>query len=185
MVQAYPEEFLGSSVPIIIHERNTGLLDVATSIPSRALHPLGLERPEPLEPVVDIEHVRSAELLLHHGDGDSADGQLAQPDAHPARELPELHLPEGIALHAPGMGSACPLLCSKGEERGGGDDDTTPIHVYATSIIDTNARYVWSSHTVQQSMDQPGMVANPARGQLNRENQHSPVPVRAPENLVS
>ena len=28
-------------------------------------------------------------------------------------------------------------------------------------------------------MDQPGKVANPARGQLNRENEHSPVPVRA------
>ena len=27
--------------------------------------------------------------------------------------------------------------------------------------------------------DQPGKVANPARGQLNRENEHSPVPVRA------
>ena len=25
-------------------------------------------------------------------------------------------------------------------------------------------------------MDQPGKVANPARGQLNRENEHSPVP---------
>ena len=35
-------------------------------------------------------------------------------------------------------------------------------------------------------MDQPGKVANPARGQLNRENEYSPVPVRAvPENLVS
>ena len=28
-------------------------------------------------------------------------------------------------------------------------------------------------------MDQPGRVANPARGQLNRENEYSPVPVRA------
>ena len=27
-------------------------------------------------------------------------------------------------------------------------------------------------------MDQPGKVANPARGQLNRENEYSPVPVR-------
>ena len=33
-------------------------------------------------------------------------------------------------------------------------------------------------------MDQPGKVANPARGQLNRENEHFPVPVRALE-LVS
>ena len=28
-------------------------------------------------------------------------------------------------------------------------------------------------------MDQPGKVANPARGQLNRENEHSPVSVSA------
>ena len=28
-------------------------------------------------------------------------------------------------------------------------------------------------------MDQPGKVANPARGQLNGENQHFPVRVRA------
>ena len=34
-------------------------------------------------------------------------------------------------------------------------------------------------HHIQQSMDQPGKVANPARGQLNRENEHFPVPVRA------
>ena len=34
-------------------------------------------------------------------------------------------------------------------------------------------------HTQSKSMDQPGKVANPARGQLNRENEHSPVPVRA------
>ena len=30
-----------------------------------------------------------------------------------------------------------------------------------------------------KSMDQPGKVANPARGQLNRENEYFPVPVRA------
>ena len=39
-------------------------------------------------------------------------------------------------------------------------------------------------HRIQQSMYQPGKVANPARGQLNRENEYSPVPY-APENLVS
>ena len=33
-------------------------------------------------------------------------------------------------------------------------------------------------------MNQPGKVANPARGQLDRENEYSPVPV-VPENLVS
>ena len=27
-------------------------------------------------------------------------------------------------------------------------------------------------------MDQPGKVANPARGQLNREKEYSPVPVQ-------
>ena len=36
-------------------------------------------------------------------------------------------------------------------------------------------------HHIQQSMDQPGKVANPARGQLNRENECSPVPVHALE----
>ena len=35
------------------------------------------------------------------------------------------------------------------------------------------------SQNFQQSMDQPGMVINPARGQLNRENEYFPVPVRA------
>ena len=30
-------------------------------------------------------------------------------------------------------------------------------------------------------MDQPGKVANPAHGQLNRENEYPPVPVRAGE----
>ena len=34
-------------------------------------------------------------------------------------------------------------------------------------------------HHTQQSMDQPGQVANPARGQVNREIEYSPVPVRA------
>ena len=40
----------------------------------------------------------------------------------------------------------------------------------------------WSSHT--QSMDQPGKVINLTGGQLNRENEHFPVPVHD-ENLVS
>ena len=31
-------------------------------------------------------------------------------------------------------------------------------------------------------MDQPVKVANPARGQLNRKNEHFPVPVRAQES---
>ena len=35
--------------------------------------------------------------------------------------------------------------------------------------------YVCMVVTYTKSMDQPGEVANPARGQLNRENEHSPV----------
>ena len=35
------------------------------------------------------------------------------------------------------------------------------------------------THIHAKSMDQPDKVANPARGQLNRENEHFPVPVRA------
>ena len=33
-------------------------------------------------------------------------------------------------------------------------------------------------HTYSKSMDQPGKVASPARGQLNRENEDFPVRVR-------
>ena len=36
--------------------------------------------------------------------------------------------------------------------------------------------YVWSSQ-IADSVDQPGKVANPARGQLNRECEYFPVPV--------
>ena len=35
------------------------------------------------------------------------------------------------------------------------------------------------SHKYSKSMDQPGKVANPARGQLNRENEYFAVRVRA------
>ena len=35
------------------------------------------------------------------------------------------------------------------------------------------------SITSNNSKDQPGKVANPARGQLNRENEYFPVLVRA------
>ena len=38
---------------------------------------------------------------------------------------------------------------------------------------------VWSSHIAREYMDPPGKVVNPVRGQPNRENQYSPVPVRA------
>ena len=38
--------------------------------------------------------------------------------------------------------------------------------------------YVYG-HTYSKSIDQPGKVANPARGQLNRKNEYFPVRVRA------
>ena len=38
--------------------------------------------------------------------------------------------------------------------------------------------YVYG-HTYGKSMDQPGKVANPARGQLNRENEYFPIGVCA------
>ena len=34
-------------------------------------------------------------------------------------------------------------------------------------------------HTYIKSMDQPGKVASPARGQLNRKNENFPVRIRA------
>ena len=43
----------------------------------------------------------------------------------------------------------------------------------------TQATVVCIVITYSTSMDQPGEVANPARGQLNRKNESSPVPVRA------
>ena len=39
--------------------------------------------------------------------------------------------------------------------------------------------YVCMVITYSKSMAQPGKVANPARGQLNRKNEYFPVPVRA------
>ena len=38
---------------------------------------------------------------------------------------------------------------------------------------------IYMAITYSKSMDQPGKVANPARGQMNRENEYFPVPVRA------
>ena len=39
--------------------------------------------------------------------------------------------------------------------------------------------YVCMVITYSKSKDQPGKVANPARSHLDRENEYSPVPVRA------
>ena len=38
--------------------------------------------------------------------------------------------------------------------------------------------------TYSKGKDQPGKVANPARGQLNRENEYISLSAFAPENLV-
>ena len=48
----------------------------------------------------------------------------------------------------------------------------------------TSSVYCMYGHTYSKSMDQPGDVANPARGQLNREISFS-LSAFAPENLVS
>ena len=40
-------------------------------------------------------------------------------------------------------------------------------------------KYVCMVLTYSKSKDQPGKVANPARGQLSKENEYFPVPVRA------
>ena len=56
----------------------------------------------------------------------------------------------------------------------------TSTVVYYTRLYTVD--YVYSSmygHTYSKSMDQPGKVANPARVQLNRENNHFPVRARA------
>ena len=41
------------------------------------------------------------------------------------------------------------------------------------------ARTCMYGHTYSKSMNQPGKVANPARGQLNKEKEFFPVRVRA------
>ena len=40
-------------------------------------------------------------------------------------------------------------------------------------------------HTYSKNQDQPGKVANPARGQPNRENENISLSAFAPENLIS
>ena len=42
------------------------------------------------------------------------------------------------------------------------------MSVHDAVNLDDFERYIL--HHIQQSMDQPGKVANPARGQLNKEN---------------
>ena len=57
----------------------------------------------------------------------------------------------------------------------------TSAYLYEISInrVKIDVCMVWSHFSYSNSMDQPGKVANPARGQLNRENEDFAVPVRA------
>ena len=51
---------------------------------------------------------------------------------------------------------------------------------YTRIVLDRRIQqYVRMVITYNKSMDQPGKVANPARGQLNRENEYFPVRVCA------
>ena len=52
-------------------------------------------------------------------------------------------------------------------------------YIHSSRPMDTTVWYVCMVITYNKSMDQPGKVANPARGQLNRENEYFPVRVRA------
>ena len=56
--------------------------------------------------------------------------------------------------------------------------DTVCSSVFSSSVLVYMCVCVYD-HTYSKSMDQPGKVANPARGQLDRENEHFPVPIRA------
>ena len=55
------------------------------------------------------------------------------------------------------------------------------VRVVKVCSIIIPSLYRWSSLAAitLETQYQPGKVANPARGQLNRENEYFPVPVRA------
>ena len=61
----------------------------------------------------------------------------------------------------------------------GDDNSATSTVAVAFNIRMSPKKYVWSSH-IGEYIDQSGdvSVVNPARGQLNRENDFFPVPVR-------
>ena len=86
--------------------------------------------------------------------------------------------PGGEANHTTSRMGTCPqnllwLLCGSG--RG------TPKTPLQPTISGRPVRpgTVCMVITYSKGKDQPGKVANPARGQLNRENQYFRVPVRA------
>ena len=57
------------------------------------------------------------------------------------------------------------------------------MNAIATQLFDPinsgPTRWCMDGHTYSKGMDQPGKVASPARGQLNRKNEYLPVRVRA------
>ena len=57
--------------------------------------------------------------------------------------------------------------------------DTMPRTWVRSPQSDANPRLCMYGHTYSKSMDQPGKVASPARGQLNRKYEYFPVRVRA------
>ena len=59
--------------------------------------------------------------------------------------------------------------CSADHEQDWQPDPVDPCSVMCVCV----------DHTYSRSVDQPGKVANPARGHLNRENEYFPVLVRA------
>ena len=64
--------------------------------------------------------------------------------------------------------------CSADHER---DWPPCKVFFFGLAINTLNVRNN-NSNTYSKSMDQPGKVANPARGQLNKEDEYFPVPVR-------
>ncbi len=104
---------------------------------ARLLGTLRLEDPEPVQPGVDIEHVRGAQLLLQHGGGQSADDPLAHPDTRPARQLSQLHLLQGLALHALRVGQARSLRREHTSVRNTGDgvrETVAGLHAAVTKL---------------------------------------------------
>ena len=55
------------------------------------------------------------------------------------------------------------------------------MHLIICCLKDNHGRKCMYGHYTWKSIDKPGKVANPARGQLNRKNEHFPVLVRAGE----
>ena len=71
------------------------------------------------------------------------------------------------------------LICTKSKATCTRQPRQTASAVSGSSSNATTVFIYIYGHHIWQSMDQPVKVANPARGQLNRENEYSLVPVRA------